>query len=74
MTWAVSGFLSGLFVAGSFAILFVIFGQGWLAAIFIALINAILPAVIMGLTLAIGEIEPPHFVHGSVILFMAGAF
>lgn len=56
MTWMVSGFLSALFVTASFFVLYEIFGQGWLAAIFIALINAILPVVIMGLTLAVGEV------------------
>lgn len=54
-TWMVSGFFSALFVTAAFFVLFAIFGQGWLAAIFIALINAVLPAVIMGFTLAIGE-------------------
>lgn len=51
----VSGFFSAMFVVAGFFVLKEIFGQGWLAAIFIALINAMLPAVIMGLTLTIGE-------------------
>lgn len=51
----VSGFFSAMFVVAGFFVLREIFGRGWFAAIFIALINAMLPAVIMGLTLSIGE-------------------
>lgn len=50
-----SGLLSGLFLTGTFFILAAIFESGLLAAIFIALINAVLPLVIRALTLVVGE-------------------
>ena len=63
-TWAVSGFLSAAFLAGSFFILREIFNLGFIAAIFVALVNAVLPLVIRILTLSIGQFSrpflPPH--------------
>ncbi|CAM9883738.1 unnamed protein product, partial [Ectocarpus fasciculatus] len=52
-TFALSGFLSGAFLAGSFFILRAIFEAGFIAAIFVALVNALLPLVIRVLTLSI---------------------
>eukprot|EP00752_Nemacystus_decipiens_P004462 g4075.t1 len=52
-TWAISGFLSAAFLTGSFFILREIFNLGFIAAIFVALVNAVLPLVIRILTLAI---------------------
>ncbi|CAM9582421.1 unnamed protein product, partial [Ectocarpus sp. 12 AP-2014] len=54
-TFALSGFLSGAFLAGSFFILRAIFEAGFIAAIFVALVNALLPLVIRVLTLAIEQ-------------------
>lgn len=50
-----SGFLSALFLTGTFFILAAIFESGLLAAIFIAIINAVLPLVIRALTLIVGK-------------------
>lgn len=58
-TWAVSGFLSAAFLAGSFFILREIFNLGFIAAIFVALVNAVLPLVIRILTLSIGQFSRP---------------
>eukprot|EP00752_Nemacystus_decipiens_P002303 g2179.t1 len=52
-TWALSAFLSGLFLTGTFFILAAIFESGLLAAIFIAIINAVLPLIIRALTLVV---------------------
>ncbi|CAM9629055.1 unnamed protein product [Scytosiphon promiscuus] len=52
-TWALSAFLSALFLTGTFFILAAIFESGLLAAIFIAIINAVLPLVIRALTLIV---------------------
>ncbi|CAM9754098.1 unnamed protein product [Scytosiphon promiscuus] len=52
-TWALSGFLSAAFLTGSFFILRAIFEAGLIAALFVALVNALLPLVIRVLTLAI---------------------
>ncbi|CBJ28310.1 conserved unknown protein [Ectocarpus siliculosus] len=54
-TFALSGFLSGAFLAGSFFILRAIFEAGFIAAIFVALVNALLPLVIRVLTLTIEQ-------------------
>ncbi|CAM9490348.1 unnamed protein product [Pylaiella littoralis] len=52
-TWALSGFLSAAFLTGSFFILSAVFTSGLIGAIFVALVNALLPLVIRVLTLAI---------------------
>lgn len=54
-TWALSGFLSAAFLTGSFFVLRVIFEAGTIAAIFVALVNALLPLVIRTLTLTFGQ-------------------
>ncbi len=54
-TWALSGFLSAAFLTGSFFILRTIFEAGTIAAIFVALVNALLPLVIRTLTLTFGQ-------------------
>lgn len=54
-TWALSGFLSAAFLTGSFFILRKLSPLGIIAAIFVALVNAVLPLVIRVLTLSIGQ-------------------
>lgn len=60
-----------MFLTSGFFVLRAISGTGsWVAAIFIALINAVLPLVIRGLTLAIGT--GLDYVHWLIDLIESG--